>query len=194
MNLHEEINRIRKVMGLNEDVSVDERVKEKILNGTDFGDWIDAVRMKYGDMVPLYHATTEEASEIIDKEGFKLQEFGKNYKSFSSEPILYFQLGESDYVSSNRPVLYKIEVPVDFLYNTEIDMDNPDVSDEELSKYVDMDGFENLPYEIRDAITYFIWNGLKLDGTELMFTNRFMENPDEDLFKGIKPIKIQGEV
>lgn len=194
MNLHEEINRIRKVMGLNEDVSVDERIKEKILNGTDFDDWIDAVIMKYGDVVPLYHATTEEASQIIDKEGFKLQEFGKNYKSFGSEPILYFQLGKSDYVSSNRPVLYKIEVPVDFLYNAEIDMDNPDVSDEELSKYVDMDGFEDLPYEIKDAITYFIWNDFKLEGTELMFTNRFMENPDEDLFKNITPIKIQGEV
>jgi hypothetical protein len=165
-------------------------IKDMILNGSDFDDWIRAVKLKYGEMIPLYHATTKEISKIIDKEGFKLT-YRKNYKSFSPEPLIYFQLGKSDYVSTNRPVLYKIEVPIEFLYNADIDMDNPDVSDEELSEYVDMNNWDNLPYEIKDAIIYFIWNDFKLEGTELLFMNRFMDNPNENPFKNIKPIKIK---
>jgi hypothetical protein len=190
MNLQEQINRIHSMMGVNESkASIDDKIKNKILNASDFDDWIDAVRMKYGDIIPLYHATTEETAKIIDKEGFKLT-YGKNYKSFTPEPIIYFQLGESDYVSSNRPVLYRLDVPIDFLYNADIDMDNPNISDEEISKYVDMEYWDDLPYEIKDAITYFIWNNFKLDGTELLFSNRFSENPDENIFIGMKPIKI----
>jgi hypothetical protein len=165
-------------------------IKDMILNGSDFDDWIEAVKLKYGEMIPLYHATTKEMSEIIDKEGFKLT-YGRNYKSFSPEPLIYFQLGKSDYVSTNRSVLYKIEVPIEFLYNADIDMDNPDVSDEELSEYVDMDNWDNLPYEIKDAIRYFIWNDFKLEGTELLFTSRFMDDSNENPFKNIKPIKIK---
>ena len=70
-------------------------------------------------------------------------------------------------------------------------MDNPDVSDEKLSEYVDMDNWDNLPYEIKDAIRYFIWNDFKLEGTELLFTSRFMDDPNENPFKNIKPIKIK---
>ena len=173
---------------LNENTNQDE-IKNKILNATDFDDWVEAVKMKYGNVVPLYHATTEDISKIIDKEGFKLT-YGKNYKSFDHEPIIYFQIGESDYVSSNRPILYRLDVPIDFLYNADIDMDNPNISDEEISKYVDMEYWDDLPYEIKDAITYFIWNNFKLEGTELLITNRFSKDTNENIFKGLKPIKI----
>ena len=167
----------------------DQKIKDMILNGVDFDDWINAVRLKYGDVVPLYHATTKENSKIIDKYGFKLVD-GKNYKSFGKEPILYFQLGESDYVSSNRPVLYRIDVPVEFLYNADIDMDGPNITSNELFKYVDEETWDDLPYEIKDAITYFIWNDFSLDGTEIFITNRFLEDTSENIFKNIKPIKL----
>ena len=173
---------------LNENVTQNE-IKNKIFNATDFDDWIEAVRMKYGNIIPLYHATTKEKSKIIDKDGFKLT-YGKNYKSFGREAIIYFQLGKSDYLSSNRPVLYRLDVPIDFLYNADIDMDNPTISDEEISKYVDMEYWDDLPYEIKNAIKYFIWNDFKLEGTELIISNRFTQDTDENIFKGLKPIKI----
>jgi hypothetical protein len=173
---------------INENINQDE-VKNKILNGTDFDDWIEAVRIQYGNVVPLYHATTKDISKIIDNEGFKLTH-GKNYKSFTHEPIMYFQIGKSDYVSSNRPILYRLDVPIDFLYNTDIDMDNPDISDEEISRYVDMEDWDDLPYEIKDAITYFIWNNFKLEGTELLISDRYLQDTNENIFKGLKPIKI----
>ena len=184
MNLQENIRRI-----LREETSHEE-IKDIILNGDDFDDWIKAIRIQYGDTVPLYHSTTEENSKIIDKEGFKLT-YGKNYKSFSKELILYFQIGESDYVSKNRPVLYRLDVPVDFLYNAEIDMDGPNISDEELFKYVDEETWDDLPYEIKDAITYFIWNDFSLDGTEIFITGRFLDNDSDDIFKDLKPIKVK---
>ena len=187
MNLQEHIRKV-----LREEINTkqnDQKIKDMILNGDDFDDWINAVRLKYGDVVPLYHATTKENSKIIDKYGFKLVD-GKNYKSFGKEPILYFQMGESDYVASNRPVLYRIDVPIEFLYNAEIDMDGPNILDEELFRYVDEETWDDLPYEIKDAITYFIWNDFSLDGTEIFITNRFLEDTGENIFKDIKPIKL----
>ncbi len=169
--------------------SINNEIKNKILNATDFDDWIEAVKLKYGNIIPLYHATTKEISKIIDEEGFKLT-YGKNYKSFTREPIIYFQLGKSDYVSSNRPVLYRLDAPINFLYNAVIDMDNPNISEKEILKYVDMEHWNGLPYEIKDAIKYFIWNDFKLDGTELLISNRFLQNTNENIFKGLKPIKI----
>ena len=187
MNLQEHIRKV-----LREEINTkqnDQKIKDMILNGDDFDDWINAVRLKYGDVVPLYHATTKENSKIIDKYGFKLVD-GKNYKSFGKEPILYFQMGKSDYVASNRPVLYRIDVPIEFLYNAEIDMDGPNISDEELFRYVDEETWDDLPYEIKDAITYFIWNDFSLDGTEIFITNRFLEDTNENIFKDIEPIKL----
>lgn len=185
MNLKESIRKI-----LKEETSINQKVRDIILNGSEFDDWIKAVRLQYGDFVPLYHATTEQTSKLIDKEGFKLVD-GKNYKSFSNEPILYFQIGKSDYVSTNRPALYRLDVPIEFLYNAEVDMDGPDITDEVLFKYVDETDWEELPTDIRDAIIYFIWNDFKLDGTEIIISNRFIDDPDEDIFKGLKPIKVK---
>ena len=183
MNQQESIRRI-----LREETS-SEQIKDVILNGTDFDDWIRAIEMQYGDIVPLFHATTKENSKLIDKEGFKLVD-GKNYKSFGKEPILYFQIGESDYQSKNRPVLYRLDVPLDFLYHAEIDMDGPNISDEILFKYVDEETWDDLPYEIKDAIKYFIWNDFKLDGTEIFITNRFLNDLTDNIFNNLKPVKI----
>ena len=185
MNLKQSIRKI-----LKEETSINQKVRDIILNGTEFDDWIKAIRLQYGNIIPLYHATTEQTSKLIDKEGFKLVD-GKNYKSFSNEPILYFQIGKSDYTSTNRPVLYRLDVPIDFLYNAVVDMDGPDITDEVLFKYVDETDWEELPYDIRDAIIYFIWNDFKLDGTEILISDRFMDDPSEDIFKGLKPVKVK---
>jgi hypothetical protein len=182
-SLQESIRRI-----LREETS-SEQIKDVILNGTDFDDWIRAIKMQYGDIVPLFHATTKENSKLIDKEGFKLVD-GKNYKSFGKEPILYFQIGKSDYQAKNRPVLYRLDVPFDFLYHAEIDMDGPNISDEILFKYVDEETWDDLPYEIKDAIKYFIWNDFKLDGTEIFITNRFLNDLTDNIFNNLKPVKI----
>ena len=182
-SLQESIRRI-----LREETS-SEQIKDVILNGTDFDDWIRAIKMQYGDIVPLFHATTKENSKLIDKEGFKLVD-GKNYKSFGKEPILYFQIGKSDYQAKNRPVLYRLDVPFDFLYHANIDMDGPNISDEILFKYVDEETWDDLPYEIKDAITYFIWNDFKLDGTEIFITNRFLNDLTDNIFNNLKPVKI----
>ena len=185
-SLQESIRRI-----LREETS-SEQIKDVILNGTDFDDWIRAIEMQYGDIVPLFHATTKENSKLIDKEGFKLVD-GKNYKSFGKEPILYFQIGKSDYQAKNRPVLYRLDVPLDFLYHAEIDMDGPNISDEILFKYVDEETWDDLPYEIKDAIKYFIWNDFKLDGTEIFITNRFLDDLTDNIFNNLKPVKIIDE-
>lgn len=174
---------------LNESISKekDQKIKDLILNGYSFGDWVNAVKLQYGEIVPLYHATTEEVAQIIDKEGFKLT-YGKNYKSFANDRIIYFQLGKSDYVSSNRPVLYRVDVPLNFLANyVDIDMDNPSLSDEELSKYINLEEFENLESDFSDVIYYFIWNDCKLEGTELLVSENLI---DDETLSTLKPIRL----
>ena len=146
-----------------------------ILTAKDWDDFIKAVKIKYGNIIPVYHATTIENSKIIDKEGFKLVQ-GKNYKSFSKEDILYFQLGKSDYVSDIRPVLYKLEMPIDFLNYCDIDMDNVDISDIEMSKYVNLDLLDDMSSDVKDVIAYFIWNNFKLDGFELILHDRYLSD------------------
>ena len=168
--------------------NINKQIAHKILTATKFSDWINAVKMKYGEIVPLYHATTAENAEIIDRLGFKLVQ-GKSYISFSNDNILYFQLGKSDYVASNRPALYRLDVPITFLNNVDIDMDNVNVSEEELSKYVDLENWDALSHEIKDAITYFVWNGFELDGTELIVSDRFIDD-GSNVFKNLKPIRL----
>lgn len=189
-NMKQIIKRILREYTKDTGVNIDEVVKDKILNGTDFEDWIEAVKLKYGEVVPLYHATTKENSEIIDKEGLKLT-YGKNYKSFSEEPILYFQLGQSDYSSTDRSVVYRLDVPINFLNNVDIDMDNPELSQDKIGEYIDIYTWVDLPSDIRDAIFYFIWNNLRLDGTELIVRS---ETLDQDIFKGTKLTKVNTNI
>lgn len=166
----------------------DKKVRDIILNATEWDDFLRALAVKYGDTVPLYHATTKETAEIIDREGFKLT-YGKNYKSFTPEELIYFQIGHSDYQASNRPVVYRVDVPIDFIAEfADIDMDNVDISDEDLADVgVDMEYFEDMSYEIKDAIRYYVWNNMTLDGMELLITDR---NNVGDIFKGLTPVKV----
>ena len=69
-------------------------------------------------------------------------------------------------------------------------MDGPNISKETLFKYVDEETWDDLPSEIRDIIIYFIWNDFKLNGTEIIVTNRFLDDPTENIFKDLKPTKI----
>lgn len=165
---------------------LDDEIKNIMLNSDDIDGFIKAVSMKYGNKVPLFHATTVENSKIIDNEGFKLVN-GRNYKSYANEEILYFQLGKSDYVSAMRPVLYRIDVTLDFISKyAYADVDSIKIiSDDELNslgvnpEYVSSD--------MLDMIKSFISNDMKLDGIELLIANR---DNDIDIFQGIKPIKI----
>ena len=158
---------------LNENKNSD--ISNIILTANDWDGFISAVQIQYGNIIPIYHATTIENSKIIDKVGFKLVQ-GKNYLSFSKDDILYFQLGKSDYVSTNRPVLYELEVPIDFLDNCDIDMDNVDINDYEISKYINLDSFNDLNSDVRDVIKYYIWNNLKLEGFELILHDRYLDD------------------
>jgi len=72
---------IRKVLS-EHNKGKDKKIKDIILNATEWDDFLSALAVKYGDTVPLYHATTKETAEIIDREGFRLT-YGKNYKSFT---------------------------------------------------------------------------------------------------------------
>jgi len=67
-------------------------------------------------------------------------------------------------------------------------MDNVDTSDEDLADVgVDMEYFEDMSYEIKDVIRYYVWNNMTLDGMELLITDR---NNVGNIFKGLTPVKI----
>jgi hypothetical protein len=196
MNLQEDINRIQQMMGIiSESRDVDEKVKDIIINASDYDSFIEALKVKYGKIIPLYHATTIENSKKIDEEGFKLVH-GKNYKSYSREPFLYFQIGHSDYVSSERNVLYRLDVPLEFMWNAEPDMDSFYASDEDLVKagvvsdISDIDDFEDeTDSETNNLIRYFVDCGMTLDGMEIIIRDIQDEG---DIFKGLTPIKVKG--
>jgi hypothetical protein len=166
--------------------TTDDKVKEIILNATDLRDFGKALQLKYGKYVPLYHATTVENSKLIDDAGFKLTH-GGNRLSFANEKNIYFQIGKSDYVATNRPVLYKVMVPISFILKyADADMDNVNIGDEELiDAGINLDELEQLPYEIKDIIRYFIWNDMKLDGMELLIIDR-----TDDIFGGLEIEKV----
>jgi hypothetical protein len=177
---------IKKIL-LEQNESVDNKVKELMFNSDEWDGFIEALKVKYGNIISLYHATTIENSNIIDQEGFRLT-LGKNYKSWTQEPLIYFQIGKSNYVDSSRSVLYRLDVPVEFIgqYGY-IDMDNVNVSDEELmSSGVE---FEGMSSDMKEAVEYFIWNDLSLDGMEIMIQDRDGEG---NIFKGLIPVKISG--
>ena len=178
---------IRKVLS-EHNKGKDKKVRDIILNATEWDDFLSALAVKYGDTVPLYHATTKETAEIIDREGFKLT-YGKNYKSFTPEELIYFQIGHSDYQASNRPVVYRVDVPIDFIAEfADIDMDNVDINDEDLADVgVDMEYWDDMSYEIKDVISYYVWNNMTLDGMELLITDR---NNVGNIFKGLTPVKV----
>jgi len=172
---------------LNENNSnLDEQIKELMMGGNDLEHFMEALELKYGDTISLYHATTLENAEIIDQQGFKLT-YGKNYKSFAHEEIIYFQIAKSDYVATNRPVLYRLDVPIDFIGSyAEADMDN--VSD--VDTLIESLGVntDDMYSEFRDYFKYYVWNDMSFDGMELLITDRSGE--EIDIFEGLVPIKV----
>lgn len=181
-------NKVKTILNENSKSNVNLKIKNIILNGSDIDDFITALSLKYGNTVPLFHATSEETAKLIDVEGFKLTD-GKNYTSFSNEDIIYFQIGKSDYVSSDRPVLYRVNVPLDFIATyAYADMDNVSIDDDDLvSVGVDMDTFEHASSDMRDIIMYFVWNQMTLEGMELLIADR---NGDGNIFNNLKPIRL----
>lgn len=184
MRLEEQLSRIKEVMGLKEETQT---ISDIIFNASDWEDYLKAIEQQYGNIIPLYHATNEENAKIIEKDGFKFIH-GKNYISFSSEPFIYFQLGKSDYVSDNRPILFRVNVPIDFLNNCEIDMDGVNIGKDDVKEYVK--DIDVLPSDVSDAILYFIWNNFKLDGTEFII---YETDPDKNILKDLTPIRVKQE-
>ena len=192
MNLQENINRIHQMMGIiNESVNVDEEVKDIILNASDYDSFIYALKVKYGEIIPLYHATTTENSKIIDEEGFKLVH-GNNRTYMGNEPFLYFQIGHSDYVSFERNVLYRLDVPLEFMWEFDVDCDSCYASDEDLVKagvildISDIDDFEDeVDSDTKDLIRYFVDCGMTLDGMEVLTFN-------DEIVEKLTPIKVEG--
>ena len=144
------------------------QLKEKVFNAYEWDGILEAIEFEFGETISLYHATTEEISKIIDEEGFKFT-YGKNYKSFQREEIIYFQIGKSDYRSDERSVVYKIDVPVGFLGIAEVDVDTAYVKDEDIYKHIPEEEYDLKDSDTRDAIMYFIWNGMTFYGMELLF-------------------------
>lgn len=165
---------------------LDDQIKEIMINGTEDYHFLDALELKYGKTIPLYHATTLENAAIIDSEGFKMT-YGKNYKSFANEEMIYFQIGMSDYVADNRPVLYRLDVPIDFIGSyAEADMDNvSDVDAQIESLGVNMDDMYS---EFRDYFKYYVWNNMSFDGMELLVADR--SGDETDIFEGLVPTKV----
>ena len=172
---------IRKIIF--ESTQVDEQIKQIMVSGNDLDALEKALRLKYGNYVPLFHATDIETAKLIDAEGLKLT-YGKNRKSFSDDLNLYFQIGKSDYVSSNRPVLYKWNAPVEFITNFGYaDMDNVDIDESDLETM----GINasHMSSEFGDFLLYFVWNNMSLDGMELLIMN-----VNDSSFPEIRPQKI----
>ena len=162
-------------------------VRDIVLGATDWTDWVDAVRAEYGETVPLFHATTEEATLGIESVGFRLSD-GGDRTSFGGGSTLYFQLGKSSYVAPNRPVLFRLDVPVSFLMHAQVDMDSVGATEDDTRRYVP--DFDELDTDVRDAIQYFVGNGMSLEETELVFRDSAFDDPDS-AFEGILPIRIQ---
>ena len=166
--------------------SIDEQVKDIILNAYDVDGFVKALRVKYGNFVPLYHATTPERSKIIDKEGLILTS-GGNRISWANEDNLYFQIGRSDYVSDERSVLYRYDAPLSFISAyAYADMDGVSISEDDEEVQAVAPDIETDSAEIRDIKLYFIDNNFTVEGMELLIMNV----NDDPNFPIIRPLRI----
>jgi hypothetical protein len=165
-----------------------DRIKEIVWKANDWDDCVRAVQMQYGNIVPLFHATTTENALIIDKEGLKLTE-GGNRKHIGYQENIYFQIGKSDYLSGERSVLYRYDAPIEFILKyCYADTDSINYSEEEVSEIIGRDitdRSEVLSSETEEFIHAFVSNGNKLLGLELIA----LEN---DGFPTIIPVKVKG--
>ena len=165
------MNKIKKFNEyINESVNIDNEIKEYVLNNYNSDDiLVDCIRMKYGETVPLYHATDVGSSKIIETEGLKPVEFSKNRTT--GDDCIYFQIGSSNYVSDMRPILYKWDCPISIIEKYGyVDTDSVYLSDDEL---IEM-GFDinDIPSESLDFLSYFVANDYTIDGMEIFLANR----------------------
>lgn len=147
----------------------------KVLRAQGFEDICNAIIEKYPDGIPLFHATTLENAELILKEGLKPVD-GKNYKSWSSDPQVYVQIGRSDYQSIERPVVLKGIAPNSILRNAYADLDGVDMSEEDILMKYEVD-IEGLDADTRDFILAFTQNDCSFEGLELMLRDMEPLNP-----------------
>lgn len=158
-----------------------------VWNAVSWDDCIKAIQAQYGNVVPLFHATTEENAKIIEKEGLKLT-YGKNYKHFGEQKNLYFQIGKSDYQSSERNVIFRYDAPIYFIAKyAYADMDSISVSVEQVNELIGRDIEDRGEVNSGDAMDFimaFVNNGNKLEGLELL-----IHSEDED-FPEIRPIRV----
>jgi len=165
-----------------------DRIKEIVWEANDWDDCVEAIQMQYGNIVPLFHATTPENALIIDKEGLKLTP-GGNRTHFGYQENLYFQIGKSDYLGGERTVLYRYDAPIDFILQyCQADTDSINYSEEEVSNIIGRDitdRSEVLSSDAEEFIHAFVSNDNKLLGLELIA----LEN---DGFPAIFPVKIKG--
>lgn len=193
MNLSEEFKkRLSVLSGIQTEQSsvVLNKVKQLIYKVNTFEDCINAIRFQYGNVVPLFHATTPEKAILIDREGLKLT-YGKNYKHFGEQLNLYFQIGKSDYHSSERSTLYRWDAPIEFIYQyCNADTDSISISEEEVNEIIGRDLQDRSEIDSYDAeifIHAFVNNDSLLEGLELIATSETVDG-----FPIIKPIKIHG--
>lgn len=155
---------------IKESIDVDQQIKDYVLDNYYSEDiLVDCLRMKYGEVVPLFHATDEGSVEMINKEGLRPVEWSNNRTT--SDQCVYFQIGKSDYVASNRPVLYKWDCPLEYFARyAYIDSDSVYTLDEDLEEMgFDIDGISS---DSREFLSYFVANDYKLEGMEIFFANR----------------------
>jgi len=163
--------------------SVDKNVTDMVINASGVDDIVKAMKAQYGNTIPLYHATDEDAAQIIDKEGLKLVK-GNNRIDYSDDPFLYFQIGKSDYKSNERPVVYKYDAPLKFIAQyANADMDGVDVSEDDVMNDYGVD-ISELDVDTREFIMYYVWNNRSFDGMELI-----LRNTDGKFPKAINAIK-----
>ena len=150
-------------------VQIQNQIKSHILNTIELEGIMAALEIQYGKTIPLYHATSPENFEKIRKVGLKMS-FGKNALHFGKSEQLYFQIGKSDYVDSHRSVLIRFDVSLDFFEKYACaDLDNVTITEKDLQDLnIDTD---SICSEAKDFIKYFVWNGMKLEGMEIMLVD-----------------------
>lgn len=163
-------------------------IKKMIWEAVDWDDCVQAIQTQYGNVVPLFHATTPENAIIIDKEGLKLTE-GGNRTHIGYQENLYFQIGKSGYLGGERTVLYRYDAPIEFIAQyCEADTDSLNYDSEEVSEIIGRDIEDRS--EVADSsaenfIHAFVSNNNNLVGLELIA----LEN---DGFPTIIPVKVKG--
>jgi hypothetical protein len=152
---------------------VDYEIKNIMFNSLEDDGFFKALELKYGKVVPLYHATDFESYQLIQTEGLKIME-GSNYLNWGYSKQLYFQIGKSDYVDNYRSILLRFNASIDWLSNfCFADLDNVTVNDKDLLEYgVNLNQISS---EMKDFLKYYIWNEFNIDGMEIIIKENYID-------------------